>query len=311
MIISASRRTDIPACYSEWFFNRIKEKYVFVPNPMNIHQVSKVSLSPDVVDCIVFWTKNPLPMIGRLNELKDFCYYFQFTVNSYSEDVEPNVPCKDDVIIPTFKRLSDKIGAQRVILRYDPIFLSKKYTVDYHIENFDKILRQLKDCTEKCTISFIDLYRKTVNNVKKLGLIEMTVSDKRKLACELSKIALSYGLKMDTCAEEIDLSEYNISHGKCIDDELIEQISGFNLDTGKDVNQRQECGCVSSVDIGMYNTCTNGCRYCYANYSADIVKRNFEMHDSKSPLMYGQISCDDIIKERIMKSCKKRRLNLF
>ena len=129
MIISASRRTDIPSYYSEWFFNRIKNEYLYVRNPMNAHQISKISLSPDVVDGIVFWTKNPIPMMRNLDKLKDYAYYFQFTVNSYGADVEAHVPNKNDIIIPAFRELSKSIGSEKVIWRYDPIMLTEKYTI--------------------------------------------------------------------------------------------------------------------------------------------------------------------------------------
>lgn len=311
LIISASRRTDIPACYSEWFYNRIKEKYVLVRNPMNIHKISRINLSPDVIDCIVFWTKNPLPMIKKLDNLKEYNFYFQFTINSYGVDVEPDVPDKNDIIIPAFQYLSDKIGAEKVIWRYDPIFLSKKYTIDYHVEHFEKIAKRLKGYTCKCTISFIDLYKNTVNNIKDLDLIEITDLDKRNLARELSKIAFSYGLKMDTCAENIELGEYGITHAKCIDDRLIEHITGYKLNVDKDKNQRKECKCVSSIDIGMYNTCTNGCKYCYANYNSGLVKRNSETHNPESSLIYGQVMENDNIKDRIIKSCREYQMNMF
>ena len=161
MIISASRRTDIPSYYSEWFYNRIKEGFVYVRNPMNIHQIGKISLSPDVVDGIVFWTKNPAPMLDRLGELEKYTYYFQFTVNPYSTDVEPNVPSKNDTIIPTFQKLSSIIGKERIVWRYDPILLNEKYTVDYHIKYFSMLADKLAYYTEKCTVSFLDMYKNT------------------------------------------------------------------------------------------------------------------------------------------------------
>lgn len=164
MIISASRRTDIPTYYSDWFFNRIKEGFVFVRNPMNAHQISRIDLRPDVVDGIVFWTKNPLPMLDRLDLLKEYTYYFQFTLTSYGEDVESNIPSKSNVIIPSFQRLSDKLGPERVIWRYDPIFLSQKYSIDYHIHYFEMLAKRLSLYTKKCTISFLDYYCNTEKN---------------------------------------------------------------------------------------------------------------------------------------------------
>ena len=205
MIISASRRTDIPAFYSDWFFNRVKEQFVYVPNPMNIHQVSKVSLKPEVVDCIVFWTKNPKPMLNQLNKLKDYKYYFQFTLNSYGKDIEVNLPSKNNELIPTFKRLSDTIGPQRVIWRYDPILLNKKYTIQYHLEYFNKLAYKLSSYTNTCTISFIDFYRHASRNLKGLELEVLSYESKIKLAKGLADIAKQYGINLTACAEDIDL----------------------------------------------------------------------------------------------------------
>ena len=136
MIISASRRTDLPACFSPWLCRRIREEYVLVRNPMNFHQISRISLSPSVVEGIVFWTKNPLPFMEHLTEFEKYNYYFQFTLTSYGKDVEPNLPDKRQVLIPTFQRLAEKIGQERVIWRYEPIFLNERYTADYQLKAF-------------------------------------------------------------------------------------------------------------------------------------------------------------------------------
>ena len=159
MIISVSRRTDIPSYYSEWLFNRLNAGYAYVRNPMNPHRISEVSLSPDVVDGIVFWTKNPTPMLNRLHELQDYTYYFQFTLTPYGADVEKNIPSKNDIVIPTFQKLSSMIGKERVVWRYDPILLNDKYTMQYHMKYFRVLCDKLADHTEKCTISFLDLYK--------------------------------------------------------------------------------------------------------------------------------------------------------
>ena len=281
-------------------------------NPMNIHQISKVQLTPDVVDGIVFWTKNPLPILDRLDELARYNYYFQFTLNAYQSDAETNLPSKNNALIPAFQRLSDLIGPERVVWRYDPIFLSDKYTANYHVEYFGKMLRRLKGYTEKCTISFIDNYRNTVNNVKGLNIIDLSEENKDSLAKALSEIAHEYGLEMDTCAEGIDLSKYGITHARCIDHRLLERILGYSLKVEKDKSQRMECGCVSSVDIGQYNTCKNGCRYCYANFSGKTVDSNSQKHIPISPLLVGDIESDDVVKDRkaVSNRCEKQ-LNLF
>ncbi len=303
MIISASRRTDIPTYYSDWFFNRIKEGYVLVRNPMNAHQISKISLSPDVVDGIVFWTKNPTPMLDKLDLLKDYMYYFQFTLNAYGQDVEAGVPSKNNIIVPSFQKLSDLIGPDRVIWRYDPIFLNETYTAEYHVRYFEELAKRLSPYTKKCTISFLDFYRNTEKNIAGLSIQKFTPEVQELLAKNLSEIAHSYGLKMDTCAEGIDLQKYGIEHARCIDDHLFGKLLNCPLKVGKDKNQRLECGCIESLDIGAYNTCKNGCRYCYANYSTKTVHTNAGKHNPQSPLLIGEVGPEDKITERKMHSC--------
>ncbi|MGE5495123.1 MAG: DUF1848 domain-containing protein [Burkholderiales bacterium] len=305
MIISASRRTDIPAYFSDWFYNRIKAGEVLVRNPLYTRQVSRINLSPEVVDCIVFWTKNPKPMLERLDELKDYHFYFQFTLNSYGNDVEANLPKRE--IIDTFRTLSDKIGKERVIWRYDPIFINEKYTIDCHEESFNKIADALKGYTEKCIISFIDFYNNIKSNIKNLGIIELDNIEKRKIAEKLSKVAFSYGLKMDTCAENIKLADLGITHARCIDDSLISRITGCPLKAEKDKNQRLACGCVASIDIGLYNTCRNGCKYCYANHNQNTVKSNYRKYDKNSPLLCSRIEETDKIYERHVESLKQKQ----
>jgi hypothetical protein len=301
MIISASRRTDIPAYYSEWFLNRLKEKFVYVRNPMNMRQVSEINITPELVDCIVFWSKNPKSMIDKLQSnstpLKDYCYYFQFTLNPYEPDVEAGLPPKTE-IIDTFKKLSDMIGPHRVIWRYDPILINSKYNTAYHIDKFGKFASALKGYTEKATISFIDFYRKIAENIKLLEVVEISIEEKNVIAQSFSEIARNNNLSIDTCAEDIDLSGYGITHARCIDDRLISKITGYGLHIEKDKNQRRECGCVKSIDIGEYNSCSNGCVYCYANYSNGIVEKNAKEHIQSSPLLIGDVSSIDIVKER-------------
>lgn len=312
MIISASRRTDIPTYYSDWFFNRIKDGYVLVRNPMNIHQISRIKLTPDVVDGIVFWTKNPTPMLARLDELKEYMYYFQFTITPYGRDVEPNIPDKNEVLLPAFKRLSKLIGPERAVWRYDPIMISERYPIEYHVKAFGKIAAELYDYTQKVTISFIDEdYRGVKSNIKELALLPFTVDMQRELGARLAEIAYGYGLAIDTCAEKIDLHEYGIGHARCIDDRLFSKLLRCRLDVDKDKTQRFECGCVASIDIGMYNTCRNGCRYCYANYSQNTVAGNFQRHNPLSPLISGEVGEGDKINDRAVKSCKTPQLSLF
>ena len=297
MIISASRRTDIPAYYTDWMINRINERYVYVRNPMNIHQVSKINLEPEVIDCIVFWSKNPKPMLDKLKHFNNYAYYFQFTLNSYDNDIEIKLPSKKE-IIETFKKLSDKIGPQKVIWRYDPVLLNNRYTIEYHIENFEKIASQLKSFTEKVTFSFIDFYKKITENIKSNCITEISFEEKRVIAKNFSKIANENNFLIDTCAEDIELSQFNIGHARCIDDRLIAKIIGNNISVEKDKNQRFECGCAGSIDIGEYNSCPNSCIYCYANYSQKAVDNSFNKHNKLTPLLIGDISNSDVINER-------------
>lgn len=307
MIISASRRTDIPTYYSEWFMNRIREGYALARNPMNAHQVSRISLSPEVVDGIVFWTKNPAPMLDKLPQLKDYMYYFQFTLNAYEQDIEAGVPLKHKYIVPTFQRLSEMIGPERIVWRYDPILVSDKYTFDYHVKYFELLAKKLASYTQKCTISFLDMYVKTERNVAGLNIQPWTLELQDAMAKSLAEIAHSYGLELETCAEGIELEKYGIKHAHCIDGELFAKLLGCPLKVGKDKNQRKECGCVDSVDIGAYNTCRNGCRYCYANFNAKMVQNNQQRHNPLSPLLLGELQPDDKVTERKMTSCLERQ----
>ena len=297
MILSVSRRTDIPAFYSEWFFNRLKEGFVYVRNPMNIHQVSKIVLSPDMIDCIVFWSKNPKPMLCRLDELKNYMYYFQFTINPYDKGLELGVPKKEG-IISTFKELSEKIGKKRVIWRYDPILLTEKMGVDYHVCYFEEIAKRLEGYTDTCVISFVDLYKKTQRNLKDTTAREPSIKEMIEIATKLILIANRYGITIQTCAEEIALESVGIKHGKCIDNALIEDLLGVKLVVSKDPNQRKECGCVQSIDIGEYNTCAHGCKYCYANFKEETVTANRIAHDPHSPLLVGNLGPDDKVTDR-------------
>ncbi len=298
MIISASRRTDIPAYYSDWFYNRIKEGFVLVRNPMSFHRVSRVKLTPYVVDGIVFWTKNPVPMLERLDEIKGYMYYFQFTVTPYGKDIEPGVPANDETV-SAFKRLSERIGAERVIWRFDPILLNAKYTADYHTRAFEETARELHRHTKKVIISFIDTdYKNVKSNLNALQLTGFTLETQTVLASRLAGIARGYGLAIETCAEKTDLREYGIGRARCIDYRLFEKLLSCELEIKKDGNQRIECGCASSIDIGTYNTCLNGCRYCYANYSPASVAANRARHNPLSPLLSGEIGDEDNVTDR-------------
>lgn len=311
MILSVSRRTDIPSFYSDWFFNRLKAGFLYVRNPMNPHHISKIDLSPELVDCIVFWTKNPEPMLTRLDELKNYSFYFQFTLTGYGTDIESNVPHKRDKMIPIFQDLSTKIGSNRMIWRYDPILFTTKYTPEYHIKAFRQIAESLNGFTSRCVISFVDTYAKNKKNLNALQLSPLGTNDLKQFALEIGKIALENNMHIATCAEQIDLCECGITHSCCIDQKHVEEILVYKMNIGKDKNQRTECGCIESIDIGTYNTCKNGCKYCYANYSVESVIENWKKYDANSPLLCGTIKESDKITERKVKSLKISQLSLL
>lgn len=311
MILSVSRRTDIPSYFSDWFFERLKEGYVYTKNPMNPKQISKLEVSPDMVDCIVFWTKNPEPMLDRLKELEPYPFYFQFTLTSYGKDIEANLPHKKEVLLPTFQRLSGNVGRKRVIWRYDPILFTKRYTPEYHVKAFRQMAEALRGYTEKCVISFVDTYAKNKKNMQALGVYELPKEELEVFAKALCEIAKENDMVMASCAEQIDLAHCGIAHNACIDRSLIEEIIGCKLKGAKDKNQRGECGCMESIDIGTYHTCENGCVYCYANHSEAQVKENLRKYDVHSPILCGKIGADDKVTERKVVSLKEEQFSLF
>lgn len=310
MILSVSRRTDIPAFYTEWFFNRLKEGFVLVRNPMNYHQVSRVILDPDITDCIVFWTKDPSNMLDKLDLLKEYNYYFQITITPYDSKIERNVAQKKH-IIESFKKLSDLTGKKRTVWRYDPIILTDRMDIEYHKKYFDMLASGLKDYTERCIISFMDIYKKSERNMKGFNIADISERDMIETGKALSEIASRYGLEIKACSESVDLSSAGIEPAKCIDARLISDIAGENINVKKDKNQRDICGCAESIDIGAYNTCKHGCLYCYANYSDNTVKNNIMKHDPKSPMLIGNIEPGDKITDRKIESYRNTQLRFY
>ncbi|MEY8388555.1 DUF1848 domain-containing protein [Oscillospiraceae bacterium 38-13] len=312
MILSASRRTDIPNYWTDWFFRRLEEGFVYVRNPINARQISRIELSPEVVDCIVFWSKNPSAMAKRLDELEGYSYYFQYTITGYGKDVEPGLPDKKAVLIPVFQDLSRRLGPRRVVWRYDPILFSSRYTPEYHLRAFEEIAQRLEGYGERVVISFVDLYAKTRRSTAGLNLSPPPGDGELlEFAGRLAGIAGRYGFAVESCAERIDLQAAGIRHGSCIDKALIEEITGCGLRAGKDKNQRLECGCFESIDIGAYNTCRNGCLYCYATFNPALVERQTALYDPNSPLLCGVPGPEDVIRERSAVSLRDGQTSLF
>jgi hypothetical protein len=254
--------------FSEWFYNRAGKGFVLLKNPYNPLQVGRVTLTPDKVDGFVFWTKNAAPMLERIHELNEFKYYFQFTITPYGRDVEKNIPDKREVILPAFQ----KIGFGKAIWRYDPIFINERYTREYHVNAFTQIAEALEGYTDKAVMSFVDSYRSV--DLRPLQIQPLTPEQQRELAQELAEIARAHGMELSACAEDL-----GIAQSSCIDGKM------FGVNKPKDRNQRGQCGCVESVDIGAYSTCANGCAYCYANHYGFVqAPPNVESDILGSPL---------------------------
>lgn len=299
MIISASRRTDIPAFYSDWFMNRVREGLFYRVNPFNSNQVSGFSLKAEDVDAICFWTKNPKPLMQHLDELDELGlkYYFQFTLNPYDKTFEPYMPSLEERIA-TFQKLAGRIGPERVVWRYDPIILSSVTPVEWHLDQVARIAGQLQDSTRRLVFSFYDFYGKGQGRLNKAlqgtGIkLEDITSPEQKSAMEqialgFKEIADRYDLQIFSCSEDVDLDSIGIQHGACIDGKLISELFGTTAVNSKDKNQRESCGCVESADMGSYNTCHFKCAYCYANFNEGMIESNCQKHYSDSPSLLGR-----------------------
>lgn len=306
MILTVSRRTDIPCCYPEWFMNRIREGQVCVRNPMNHAQISRIYLTPDVVDCIVFWTKDPSPLMNYLDELEAYGYrryYFQFTLTPYDSDIERNLRKKEE-IIRTFQGLSQRIGRRRVVWRYDPIILHPYMSIEGHKERFEYLCEQLSPHTDTVTISFVDLYRR----ISGLCLHEATKHDMEVLSRFIAATAKSYGLCANACCERTDLQLFGIDRASCIDRKRIEDICGQRLKLRRDAGMRDGCGCFESIDIGAYNTCQNGCVYCYATTGQ---KHSEGKYDAYSPILCDTIRPYESIRDRKVATMRESQLSFL
>lgn len=310
MILSVSRRTDIPCYYFDWFLNRLKDGYVYIRNPINKKHVSLIEFNDSNLDFIVFWSKYPIKMLNKINELKKYDYYIQHTITGYGKEIEHFCNNKDD-IIDIFKKLSLKIGKEKMILRYDPIFINKKYDANFHILFFYYLCKNLNGYTNTVVISFLDIYKKIIKSMEKYDIRTLNENEIMYICENISKIVKKNNMRVQTCSEIIDLSNYGIEHGSCIDKKLIEKIIGCDLDIKKDKNQRKECGCVESIDVGCYDTCQNGCIYCYANQNSKLVNKISNLYNVNSPILCDKINENDIIKKREIKSFKNSQLRLF
>ena len=285
MIVSVSRRTDIPAFYMEWFMNRVRAGYALTRNPVNRSQVRRVSLHPSDVDCLVFWTKDPRGLLPHLPELdaRGFASYVQFTLTPYGPDLEPGLRDKE-ALADVFAQLGELAGKDRLVWRYDPILLWEGVDADYHANAFEKLCRRLHPYTNTVVISFVDEYAKARHPAVRALPQEQQI----RLAGLFFRIAMSYGLSATACCEALDLTPYGVGPACCVDRARIERITGRPLAARPERNQRPGCRCAASVDIGAYNTCPHGCVYCYANHSRRSVEENWRKHRPDGEFLLGE-----------------------
>ena len=308
MILNTGSRTDIPAYFSDWFYKRIEEGYVMVRNPYYPEQVTRYVLDPTVVNGLVFCTKNPQPMLSRLERLSAYDMFWFVTITPYDREIEPFVPPKEDVI-RSFIELSGMVGKERMSWRYDPVFITEKYSVDYHIACFAEMAEKLRGYTGQCVVSFLDLYEKTKRNFREAR--EVTKAEQERIIEAFTGIAGANGMQIHLCCENQALVRPNVDADGCLSQRVLEQAIGCGLQVPKKKAAREACSCLLGADVGVYNTCGHGCLYCYANYDRKSVEENRKRHDVNSSLLIGHLRETDLVKEAQQKSFKDAKMRLF
>ena len=307
MIIQTGQRTDIPAYYSEWFANRLRERYVLVRNPYNPISVTRYDLTPDVVDLIGFCSKNPEPMLKHMDLLRPFHQYWFVTITPYGPEIEPNVPPKENVI-ETFLQLSSIVGPDCMGWRYDPIIINDEWTAERHFEVFHDMAKTLSGSTKVCVISFIMLYEKVKINFPEVNAIP--AKEQIRITEEFVRIGKDFGLTIKPCGDSRHLIGTGADCSGCMTQSTFETAIGQNLNLPPNPNNRKECACYITGDIGAYNTCGHLCRYCYANSNPKLVAQNMRMHDPDSPLLTGHLLATDQIHQAKQKTWIDPQLRL-
>ncbi len=300
MIINTGGRTDTVQYYSEWLLNRFKEGFVYSRNPLFPSKITRYELTPDKVDCVVFCSKNYEPILERLHEITDkFNTYFHYTITAYDKDIEPRVPSIDKSI-ETLLKLENIVGKNRIAWRYDPVLLTEKYTIDYHFKTFESMASQLSGHIDRCIFSFVEMYKKLSINMPELKPI--TEDEKILLAKGLGEIAKKYNIYLQTCATNGDYTNFGIHPSGCMTADILEKSNNIKLKKLKHKGNRKHCNCIETRDIGAYDTCPNGCKYCYANATPKKAIENFKLHNANSAILFGEIKETDIIQQGNQKS---------
>lgn len=308
MIIQTGQRTDIPAFYTPWFLHRLEAGFVLVRSPYDPQLVTRYSLSPEVVDAIGFCTKNPSPMLPHMKALTPYGQVWHVTITPYGRDIEPNVPPKEQ-IITAFRRLSDMIGPQRMVWRYDPILLTEKYTAERHLTDFAAMCRALKGATDVCVISFIDLYEKVRRNFPQVRTIPKETQ--LLLGQEMAAIARTNGMTLKSCHEGGALAAFGVDCSGCMTLASYERALGCRLTPPVKPPRTRDCACHLTCDIGAYDTCGHLCRYCYANANPAAVRRAVSQHDPLSPLLTGHVRPGDRIHPARQESWRDGQISML
>lgn len=300
MILNTGGRTDTVQYYTEWLLQRFEEGYVLSRNPLFPNKVTRYELAPDKVDCVVFCSKNYQPILPRLHEITDkFNTYFHYTITAYGKDIEPGVPPIHESM-ETLIELSKQVGKQRVAWRYDPVLLTKDYPVECHLETFEHMAKVLAPYIDRCIFSFVEMYKKLEVNMPEL--IPLTEQDMEELAQKLGAIAEKCGIHIQTCGTNGDFTRYGIHASGCMTLDILGGANGILFKNLKHKGMRQGCHCIESRDIGAYDTCMNGCKYCYANKNPRRAFENYKLHNPMSPLLLGDLKPDDTVIQGAQKS---------
>ena len=310
MIINVGGRTDIVNYYTPWLLNRLREGYAYSRNPFARENVYKLSLKPEDVDCLLFCSKNYQPILKHIGDIDEkYNILCNYTITAYGKDIEPKVPTINQSI-KTLKRLSDIVGSNKILWRYDPILLTEKYTIEKHLETFEDIVEKISPLVYRCIFSFVDMYKKVEENMPEI--IPLAEEDKVKLLKGIGEISERYNLYTQSCATNESYEKYGIHAAGCTTREILEQAHNVVYKNVKGTGIRENCHCIPSRDIGAYNSCLSECKYCYANRKPEIPKNVIKLHDEKSPLLLGHLKENDKLTDtEVIKYIEPKQTTLF
>ena len=304
MILNTGARTDTVQYFTPWLLKRFEEGYVLARNPLFQNKVTRYELSPDKIDLIMFCSKNYKPILKDLHKIMDnYPVYFHYTITAYGKDIEPGVP-DIKTSIETLKELSSLAGRKRISWRYDPVLLTKKYSIQKHKEIFATMAELIAPYIDRCIFNFVELYKKLQSNMPEL--IVFSDNEKEELARYMGQVAKKNRMTIQTCGKNGDYTKYGIGSSGCATLKILGQANGLDFKDLKHKGLREGCHCIESRDIGAYDTCMNECKYCYANKNPQKAFDNYKYHNPDSPLLLGELKETDIVIQGNQKSFLKK-----